>query len=116
MRHIKGIIVILFLLLVVILAVQNYQALSTPIRFKVNLIFLKGESSGMPIFLIAVITFLIGVLATWLYGISERMNFKRQIKALRREVAGKEKELNSLRNLPVTTEEVNSNQPAADVS
>ncbi|MFP4085835.1 MAG: LapA family protein [Desulfobacteraceae bacterium] len=110
MKHVKGIIVILFLLLVVILAVQNYQALSTPINFKVDLIFLRGESSGMPVFLIAVITFLIGVVATWLYGISERFTYKRQIKNLKRDAADKEKELNSLRNLPVTTEEVNSDQ------
>ena len=68
----------------------------------------------MPVFLIAVITFLIGVVATWLYGISERMNFKRQFKSLKRDVAEKEKELNSLRNLPVTTEEVNSNHPPAN--
>ncbi|MFO7987708.1 MAG: LapA family protein [Desulfatiglandaceae bacterium] len=114
MKHVKGIIVILFLLLVVILAVQNYQALSTPINFKVNLIFLQGESSGLPVFLIAVITFLIGVVATWLYGISERLNFKRQIKRLRRDVEEKEKELNSLRNLPVTAENVDSDQPSVN--
>ena len=51
MKHVKAIIVILFLLLVVILAVQNYQALSTPISFKVNLLFLNAESSGLPVFL-----------------------------------------------------------------
>ncbi|MEJ2587585.1 MAG: LapA family protein [Deltaproteobacteria bacterium] len=114
MKHIKGILVILFLLLVVILAVQNYEALSTPIRFKVNLVFVQGQSLGMPVFLIAVITFLIGVLATWLYGISERLNFKRQIRALRRDVAEKEKELNSLRNLPVTTADMNEDHPSVD--
>ncbi|MDZ7697335.1 MAG: LapA family protein [Deltaproteobacteria bacterium] len=114
MKHIKGILVILFLLLVVILAVQNYQALSTPIQFKVNLIFLKAQSSGMPIFLIAVITFLIGVLATWLYGISERLNFKRQIRGLRRDITEKEKELNSLRNLPVTTGDMDEGHPSVD--
>ncbi len=77
MKHVKAIIVILFLLLVVILAVQNYQALSTPISFKVNLLFLNAESSGLPVFLIAVVTFLVGVICTWLYGISERLGFRR---------------------------------------
>ncbi len=114
MKHIKGILVILFLLLVVILAVQNYQALSTPIQFKVDLIFLKGQSSGMPIFLIAVITFLIGVLAAWLYGISERLNFKRQIRRLRKDITEKEKELNSLRNLPVTKGDMGEDHPTVD--
>jgi ATP adenylyltransferase len=111
MKHVKAIIVILFLLFVVILAVQNYQALSTPITFKVNLLFFNAESSGLPVFLIAIITFLVGVICIWLYGISERLNFKRQIKALMKDVKDKEKELNSLRNLPVTTEDMSSDQP-----
>jgi len=111
MKHVKAIIVILFLLFVVILAVQNYQALSTPITFRVNLLFFNAESSGLPVFLIAIITFLVGVICIWLYGISERLNFKRQIKALMKDVKDKEKELNSLRNLPVTTEDMSSDQP-----
>ena len=48
MKHVKAIVVILFLLLVVIVAVQNYQALTTPISFKVNLLFLNYETSGLP--------------------------------------------------------------------
>lgn len=111
MKHVKAIIVILFLLLVVILAVQNYQELSTPIRFKVNLLFLNAESSGLSVFLIAIVTFLVGVISTWLYGISERLNFRRQIKTLMKDVKEKEQELNSLRNLPVTTEDVSADQP-----
>ncbi|MBC8416983.1 MAG: LapA family protein [Desulfobacterales bacterium] len=111
MKHVKAIIVILFLLLVVILAVQNYEALSTPISFKVNLLFLNSQSSGLPVFLIAVITFLVGVICTWLYGISERLDFRRQVKALMKDVKGKEEELNSLRNFPVTTEDMSSDHP-----
>ena len=111
MKHVKAIIVILFLLLVVILAVQNYQALSTPIKFKINILFLNVESSGLPVFLIAIITFLVGVICTWLFGISERLGFKRQMKTLIKDVKNKEKELNSLRNLPVTTEDMSADQP-----
>jgi len=111
MKHVKAIIIILFLLLIVILAVQNYQALSTPISFKVNLLFLNAESSGLPVFLIAIVTFLLGVICIWLYGISERLGFRRQVKALMKDVKDKEKELNSLRNLPVTTEDISADQP-----
>jgi len=114
MKHVKAIIVILFLLVVVVVAVQNYQALTTPISFKVNLLFFKGETSGLPIFLIAIITFLIGVLCIWVYGISERLDFRRQIKKLMKDVKDKEQELNSLRNLPVTSEGISSDQPSVD--
>ncbi|MBW1782690.1 MAG: LapA family protein [Deltaproteobacteria bacterium] len=110
MKHIKAIIVVLFLLVVVIVAVQNYQALTTPISFKVNLLFFKAETSGLPVFLIAIITFLIGVICIWLYGISERIDFRRRIKSLMKDVREKEQELNSLRNLPVTSEDMNSGE------
>ncbi len=111
MKHIKSIIVILFLLVVVVVAVQNYQAFTTPITFKVNLLFFEAQTSGLPVFLVAVISFLIGVFCIWLYGISERLDYKRQIRMLKKDVADKEQELNSLRNLPVTSGDVGTEQP-----
>ena len=117
MKQVKALIVILFLLLVVVLSVQNYAALTTKISFKANLLFLNYETAGLSIFLIAVVTFLVGVVVTWLFGVSERVAFKRQIKSLTKDVQNNEMELNSLRNLPVTTEvmssddEVNSAPP-----
>jgi len=53
----------------------------------------------------------VGVICTWLYGISERLGFRRQVKTLMKDVRDKEKELNSLRNLPVTTEDMSADQP-----
>lgn len=108
MKQFKAIAVILFLLLVVVLAVQNYEALSTSIRFQANLYFAQWQSSGIPVFLIAVICFLIGVLSMWIYSLSERFQFKRQVRALARDVSEKEKELNSLRNLPVTGDDMST--------
>lgn len=108
MKQIKALLIILFLLLVVVLSVQNYAALTTKIHFKANLLFLNYETAGLSIFLIAVLTFLVGVVCTALFGISERFAFKRQIKALMKDVKNNEMELNSLRNLPVTTEDMSS--------
>jgi len=115
MKHVKAIIVILFLLVVVIVAVQNYQALTTSISFKVNLLFFKAESAGLPIFLIAIVTFLIGVLSMWVYGIAERLDLRKQIKTLMKDVREKEQELNSLRNLPVTSEAIDSDRPPLNI-
>jgi len=111
MKHVKAIIVVLFLLIVVIVAVQNYQALTTSIIFKVDLLFFKAETPNLPVFMIAIIAFLIGVAAIWVYGISERLDFRRQIKMLMKDVKDKEQELNSLRNLPVTSEAMDEDRP-----
>ena len=112
MKHLKVIVVILFLLVIVVLAVQNYAALSTPISFKAHLLFFEHETTGIPVFLIAIFTFLVGVVAVWVYGIGERLGMKREIRSLTKEVRDKEKELNSLRNLPVTTHDMEPEKPA----
>ena len=110
MKHVKAIIVILFLLVIVIVAGQNYQALTAPVSFKVNLVFFK-KTADLPISLIAIIAFLIGVFCIWVYGISERLDFRRQIKMLMKDIKDKEQELNSLRNLPVTSEAMDLERP-----
>jgi putative membrane protein len=110
MKHLRAIVVILFVLLVIIVAVENYQAMSTAVRFRVNLVFLNYETAPMSIYFVVVIAFLVGVIVSGLYGITERFKLKRQIKILVREANEKDKELNSLRNLPVTTEDVGSDQ------
>ena len=110
MKYVRWIIVILVLLVVVILAVQNYEALATPVMFKAHLIFINYDSSGIPLSLVAIVTFLIGVIFTGVYGIAERFRLKKHIKILTRETREKDRELNSLRNLPVTAEDMSPDQ------
>jgi ATP adenylyltransferase len=64
----------------------------------------------MPLSLVAIITFLIGLFSAWIYGIRERFGLKKQIKSFMKEAQGKDNELNSLRNLPVTTDDIISDQ------
>ncbi len=115
MKHVKAILVILFLLVVVIVAVENHSALLTSINFKVDLLFFQAETPNLPVFLIAVIAFLIGVLSMWIYGIGERLEVRRQIRMMTRDMKEKEQELNSLRNLPVTGETIDSNRPPVNL-
>jgi len=48
------------------------------------------------------------------YGISERLDFRRQIKMLMKDIKDKEQELNSFRNLPVTSEAMDSDRPSVN--
>jgi uncharacterized integral membrane protein len=105
-------IAVLFVLFIFILAVQNYEALSIPVKFKVNLVLIDYESPEIPVSFVAVIAFLVGVISLGFYGMAERFRLKRQIKTLIMESKEKEKELNSLRNLPVTTGNMSSDQTA----
>jgi uncharacterized integral membrane protein len=106
MSHLRAMLIILFVLLLVILAVQNYAVLSTPVTFKADLVFVRYQTSEMPLALISVAAFVVGMLATGFYGMTERFRLKREIKILTREAAQKDQEIDSLRNLPVTAEGV----------
>jgi len=110
MKHLRWIVILLVLLLVVIVSVQNYSALATRVSFGVDLMFWHGEIPGIPLSLVAIITFLIGVIFSGAYGMTERFRLKRQIRTLMKDARGNEKELNSLRNLPVTTENIGSDE------
>ncbi len=108
MKQIKAVFVILFLLLVVIVAVQNYVPMTTPIKFKVDLLFVKYETPDTPLFIVIIISFVLGVIFTGLYGLGEHLRQRREIKSLLKEIEERDKELSSLRNLPVTSEPVGS--------
>ncbi|MBW1679956.1 MAG: LapA family protein [Deltaproteobacteria bacterium] len=110
MKHIRAVFMILFMLVVIIVAVQNYEAMSTAVKFRVDFLFFQHETAEMSLYLIVVISFLVGVIFSALYGITERFRQKREIKRLEREAREKDKELNSLRNLPVTADDVNNGE------
>jgi ATP adenylyltransferase len=111
MTHLKIILVILVSLLVIILAVQNDGAMSQKIEFKLDLfLFDEIRTTEVSIYQVAIIAFLLGLVATGFYTIIEHFRFKKQIKMLSAELQDKDQELNSLRNLPITSEDVHSGQ------
>ncbi len=110
MNYLRAILVMLFLLFIVIVAVQNYQPFSTGVKFKIDLIFFEYETSEMSLYFVTVIAFLVGVVLAAFFGIFERFRLKKKIKTLVRDSKEKDEELNSLRNLPVTAEDISPDQ------
>jgi flagellar biosynthesis protein FlhB len=113
MTHLKVILVILVGLVIIILAVQNNETMSRTVQLRVNpIVFAEKRSGDISLYQLVLVTFLLGVLATGIYGMVERFRLKRKIKMLNRELQEKDKELNSLRNLPLTYESVTPEQSA----
>lgn len=110
MKHLKVIVIILFVLLVIIVAVQNYASMSTSVRFRVNLLFFNYETPEMSLYLVSIIAFLVGVVFAASCGMAERFRLRKQVRNLVREAREKDEELNSLRNLPVTTADMSTEQ------
>ena len=109
MKQVKFTLEIILLLVVVILTVQNHEAMSTEVTFRVKFFSYSAQSSHMSLYYIVTIAFLFGLIISGLYGIIERFRLKKTIKVLKGASQEKDQELNSLRNLPITSDEVNSN-------
>jgi len=104
MKYVKFIVAVLLMLLVVILIVQNHNAFSTSVVFRVDLPAIHAETTTMSVYSIVTIAFLFGFLISALYGLFERFRLKKEIRELRKTLNGKDAELSSLRNLPITSE------------
>jgi len=101
MKHIKAIIGILLMLLAVVLIVENLAQLSQKLTLKVDLYFWDWKTEPMAFYFVIIIVFLLGILIAAFYGIFERFKLKKEIKIISKEKRAKDKELNSLRNLPI---------------
>ena len=105
MKHLRFILGIIIGLIVVIIVVQNHDAFSKAVMFKIDLLGIKWQTASVSLYFIVTIAFLFGVLITGVYGMIERFRLKKQLKIITNASAAKDQELNSLRNLPITSEE-----------
>ena len=108
MKYLRFMLAIILMLLVVIIIVQNHTAMSTQVEFKVNLLFIEYATSAVSIYFVVTTAFLFGILIMGFYGMIERFRLKREIKVLSAASREKDTELNSLRNLPITTDDVSA--------
>ena len=106
MKHLKFLGWIIVVLIVVILIVENQETFSTKVIFKINFFSYHYQSVEISLYYIVTIAFLFGILVAGLYGILERYQLLKEIKRIKRDSKEKEEELNSLRNLPITSENV----------
>ena len=111
MKHLRFILAIVLMLAVVVILVQNNETMSTQLEFRIDLLTLHLRSPMLSLYYVAIITFLFGILISGLYGILERFRLKKQLKMVTKQLHDKDQELNSLRNLPITSDDVISGQP-----
>ena len=112
MSYIKALIVSAVVALAIIFMIQNIEALNHPLAIRLNLLFVKFESTPYATYLIIMLAFFTGLLAASLLGFSERFRLRRLLRAKAKEVSTLEKEINSLRNLPLTDETLSGSDTA----
>lgn len=105
MRQLKITLLILLGVAVIVVIIQNNEAMSTAVKFRLNTMFFGEKVTGdVSIYEVVLLSFLLGVFVTGVYSLVERFHLKRRMKALTKELEVKDRELNSLRNLPITSD------------
>ena len=108
MRHLRFVLAIVIMLTVVVLLVENYEAFSQKVFFRLDLFSLHYQSAPISMYNVVAVAFLLGVLVAGFYGMLERFRLLKRIRTLVNTAKEKDKELNSLRNLPITSDNVGS--------
>jgi len=102
LKTLKSIIISLTVIILVVLIIQNLAVLTKGEVFRINLIFASLKTPPLQIYLLLAVFFVLGFALAYVTGFMQRRRLKKNIKELNRSQAQAEKELNSLRNLPIT--------------
>ncbi len=106
MSYLKAIVISAVVALAIIFMVQNIETLSHPLSIRLNLFFIQMETTPYATYMIILLAFFVGLLAASLMGLMERLRLRKTIRQQRKEVARLNKELSSLRNMPLTGEPI----------
>ena len=110
MKYLKLTGIVLLVILLGMIAMQNYDILSAEFSFKLNIFSYLFETQPLSIYLILIVTFLFGVILTVFFIVSEIFNLKKRLAGLSGQLSCCEEELKSLRNLPVISPSSNEDE------
>lgn len=114
MSYLKAIVISLVVALAIIFMVQNIDPLSHPLSIRLNLFFIQFETTPYATYMVILLAFFVGLLAASLLGLMERFRLRKAIRQQRREVERLNKELSSLRNMPLTGEPITGSDIAEE--
>ena len=104
MRYLKVIILVAIFFFSMLFFVQNTDLLSTSLTLKLDLLGKHYESQEIPIYLLILIAFVLGAFISLFYFLAEKIKLSQQLRSYKNKVADLEKEVNSLRNMPLENE------------
>ncbi|MDK2921968.1 MAG: hypothetical protein PWR24_1525 [Desulfonauticus sp.] len=104
MRYFKVIFIVLLFFFSMLFFIQNPDLINTTLSLKMNLLGKVMESQPIPIYLLVLIAFVVGSFLSVIYLIIDKLKAGKQIREYRQKIAELEKELTSLRNMPLNDE------------
>jgi uncharacterized integral membrane protein len=103
MRWIKAIFWAVVLVVMVVFMIQNFQTMSQVVQLNLDL-YVERFTVSMPFYLLVTLAFILGTLFGVAYTFKGWLAKAREVRAKNKEIKQLKKELDSLRNLPLTEE------------
>lgn len=117
MFYLKILLGLFFIVIATVFLVQNNETMITAVHFKLDIPYVVNlQSTDITLYIIIPLCFLLGALIMWLLCVREHFRLKATIKSLMTSTKEKEKELNSFRNLPLTSDDVSTTHSAASIN
>ncbi|MBT8763141.1 LapA family protein [Desulfohalobiaceae bacterium Ax17] len=104
MRYVKVAILVLIFFFSMLFFVQNTELLSMSLSLKLDILGNHFESREIPIYLLILIAFVVGAFISLFYFLAEKIKLSKQLRVCKSKIADLEKEVNSLRNMPLEEE------------
>jgi len=101
MKYIKLLLLAAFFVISMLFFFQNTVVLSDAVILRLDLYWEKFISRELPLYVIMLGCFVIGVIATMLHFIADKLRMNSELKKRAIKIRMLEKELNSLRNMPL---------------
>jgi len=110
MRYLKAAFLAIIFVISMFFFVQNNIPLSTSVVLELNLIAVDYVSIPLPVYMLVLVSFLLGVLFSLSLLLIDRIRLSLELKSLRKKYSTLEDEALALRTLPLNQPE---NQPSA---
>jgi len=98
MKYIRVIVYAAIFVLAIVFIQQNIQDFSQGIHIRLNLYYISFESIAIPVYILLLISFMVGVLIASTYGLLDRFRMKRSLRREKKTNDRLKKELESLRS------------------
>ena len=105
MRYVKVLAVVILFFLCMIFFVQNTGVLSTELKLSFQVFGVHWVSSPIPVYLYILLAFVIGVVVSMAYFLLEKLRQRRVIKKKQQQINNLEKELSTLRTIPLENQD-----------
>lgn len=104
MRYIKFLLLIAAFVVSMLFFVQNTQTLGQGVSLLLDVKYATYQSMELPLYLVILFAFGIGALLAMVFFLGDKVRMASQLRSCKSRMNGLERELNSLRNMPLEEE------------